>query len=165
MATEQELRDKLWKALKSDMTVMLGLTGSTQGDARPMTAQIDGDEHGPIWFFTAKDTEIVKRLSGEHQAMATFASKSHDLFATIHGSLSVDTDKAVIDRLWNPFVAAWFEKGKNDPKLALLRFDPERAEVWIDASSFIAGIKLLLGFDPKKEYRDKAGEVRLGRSA
>lgn len=165
MATEQELRDKLWKALKSDMTVMLGLTGNTEGDARPMTAQIDGDEHGPIWFFTAKDTEIVKRLSGEHQAMATFASKSHDLFARIHGSLMVDTDREIIDRLWNPFVAAWFEKGKNDPKLTLLRFDPDRAEVWIDASSFIAGVKLLLGFDPKKEYRDKAGEVRLGRSA
>ena len=29
----------------------------------------------------------------------------------------------MIDRLWNPFVAAWFE-GKDDPKLQLLRFDP-----------------------------------------
>ena len=36
-------------------------------------------------------------------------------------------DRAAIDRLWNRFVAAWFEKGKDDPKLALLRFDPERA--------------------------------------
>ena len=69
----------------------------------------------------------------------------------------------MIDRLWNPFVAAWFEKGKDDPKLVLLRFDLESAEVWIDASSFIAGVKMLLGFDPKKEYRGKVGEVRLGR--
>ncbi|MGE0238451.1 MAG: pyridoxamine 5'-phosphate oxidase family protein [Parvibaculaceae bacterium] len=163
MATEQELRDKLWKALRSDMTVMLGLTGVADGDARPMTAQLEDDTYGPIWFFTAKDTEIMRRISGKHRAMATFASKSHDLFATIHGALIVDTDRKVIDRLWNPFVAAWFEKGKDDPKLALLRFDPERAEVWVDASSFLAGVKLLLGFDPKKDYRDKTGEVRLGR--
>jgi len=42
-------------------------------------------------------------------------------------------------------VAAWFEGGKEDPKLVLLRLDPERAEIWGDALSFIAGMKLLLG--------------------
>jgi general stress protein 26 len=128
-----------------------------------MTAQIEDDDRGPIWFFTAKDTEIPRGLGAAHRATATFASKSHDLFATIHGTLSLDMDREVIDRLWNPFVAAWFEKGKDDPKLELLRFDPERAEVWIDASSLLAGVKLMLGFDPKKEYRDKTGEVSLGR--
>ena len=163
MADERELGEKLWKALKSDMTVMLGLTGVADGDARPMTAQIEDDERGPIWFFTAKDTEIVQRLSGEHRAMATFASKSHELFATIHGILTVGTDREIIDRLWNPFVGAWFEKGKEDPKLVLLRFEPTTADVWIDASSFMAGVKVLLGFDPKKEYHDKVGEVRFGR--
>ena len=60
MAKEQELKKKLWKALKSDMTVMLGLTGEADGDARPMTAQIE-KEGGPIWFFTAKDTEIAQK--------------------------------------------------------------------------------------------------------
>ena len=160
MAKERKLKEKLWKALKSDMTVMLGLAG--EDGARPMTAQIE-EEGGPIWFFTAKDTEIVQRLSSDHQAIATFASKSHDLFATIHGTLVQNTDRKIVDRLWNPFIAAWFEEGKDDPKLVLLRFDPERAEVWIDASSIMAGIKLLLGFDPKEEYRNQSGEVRLGR--
>jgi len=90
-------------------------------------------------------------------------SKSHDIFATIHGTIEIDSDRKVIDRLWNSFIAAWFEKGKDDPKLVLLRFNPEHAQVWVDASSFMAGIKLLLGFDPKQEYRDKTGDVRLSR--
>lgn len=162
MSKERELKEKLWKALKSDMTVMLGLTGEAAGDARPMTAQIE-EEGGPLWFFTAKDTEIAQKTLRKTRAMATFASKSHDLFATIHGALEIEPDRKVVDRLWNPFVAAWFEKGKDDPRLVLLRFDPERAEVWMDASSVMAGIKLLLGLDPKKEYRDKTGEVLLSR--
>ena len=37
----------------------------------------------------------------------------------------------------------------------------ERAEVWLDASSLVAGIKMLLGADPKKDYKDKVAEVRL----
>ena len=95
------------------------------------------------------------------RAIATFASKGHDLFATIHGRLSLDNDGAVIDRLWNRYVAAWYEGGKDDPKLALLRLDPERAEIWGDASSFVAGIKMLIGIDPKQDYKDKVAEVSL----
>jgi general stress protein 26 len=160
MPTPQELEAKFWKALKSDMTMMLGLDGVEDGHARPMTAQVE-EARGPIWFFTAKDNTIVQNLAKGDRAIATFASKGHDLFATVHGGLTLDNDRAVIDRLWNRFVAAWYEEGKDDPKLALLRLDAERAEIWADASSFIAGIKLLLGVDPKQEYRDKVAEVSL----
>lgn len=162
MADSQEIEKRFWKALKSDMTMMLGLDGVEDGHARPMTAQIEEDG-GPIWFFTSKDNGLVERLAEGNRAIATFASKGHDLFATVHGALRVDNDRAVIDRLWNPFAAAWYENGKDDPKLALLRLDAERAEIWLDASSFVAGVKALLGVDPKTDYRDKVAEVELGR--
>ena len=161
MPTPQELEAKFWKALKSDMTMMLGLDGIEDGHARPMTAQFEG-ERGPIWFFTAKDSAIVQQIGQGNRAIATFTAKDHDLFATLHGTLSVDTDRAVIDRLWNRFVAAWYEHGKDDPKLALLRLDAERAEIWLDASSMLAGIKMLLGAgDPKEDYKDNVAKVRL----
>ena len=163
MPTPTELEAKFWKALGSDRTMMLGLDGVEEGHARPMTGLFENDR-APIWFFTAKDNGLVEALSldGGNRAIATFASKGHDLFANIHGRLSVDTDRAVIDRLWNPFVAAWFEQGKDDPRLTLLRLDAERAEIWLDGSSLVAGAKLLLGVDPKKDYKDKVAEVSLG---
>jgi hypothetical protein len=43
----------------------------------------------------------------------------------------------------------------------LIRLDPENAEIWIDASSMVAGIKMLLGMDPKEDYKDKVAEVAL----
>ena len=160
MATPRELEDKFWSALKSDRTMMLGLDGVEDGHARPMTAQLDG-ERGPIWFFTARENAMVQKLSEGNRAIATFAAKDHDLFATVHGAVSIDTDRATIDRLWNRYVAAWYEGGKDDPQLVLLRFDAEKAEVWLDASSIVAGIKMLLGADPKQEYKDKMGKVDL----
>jgi general stress protein 26 len=160
MPTPQELEAKFWSALKSDMTMMLGLDGVEDGHARPMTAQLE-EERGPIWFFTAKDNMIVQKLGQGNRAIATFTSKGHDLFATVHGRLLVDNDRAVIDRLWNRFVAAWYPGGKDDPKLALLRLDAEQAEIWEDASSLVAGIKMLLGADPKEEYKDKVAKVQL----
>lgn len=161
MSTPDELEQKFWKALKGDRTVMLGLDGEEDGHVRPMTAQIEGDAGGPIWFFTAIDNQLAQKAGTGKRGIAAFASKGHDLFATVHGTLRVDKDRAVIDRLWNPFVAAWYEGGKDDPKLTLLRLDPEKAEIWLNASSIVAGVKVLLGIDPKKDYKDKVAEVDL----
>lgn len=161
MANAHELESKFWDALKSDLVMMVGVTGAEDGHMRPMTAQLDGGE-GPIWFFTAKDTSLVQAISGQSNAHATFVSKDHDVFACIHGSLAVETNRAMIDRLWNRYVEAWFEGGKNDPKLELLRFDAREAEVWLDASSLVAGIKMMFGISPREDYKDSAGKVKLG---
>jgi general stress protein 26 len=167
MTNDQEIKAKFWKALKSDMTMFLGLADGDDGHARPMTAQLDdeghdGDNyHGPIWFFTSTDNHLYQQITTGSRAMAHFTSKGHDVWATVHGSLSQSHDRAVIDRLWNRFVAAWYEGGKDDPKLALIRLDPENAEIWIDASSMVAGIKMLLGMDPKEDYKDKVAKVAL----
>ena len=161
MPTEQEFEDRFWKSLKSDMTMMIGLDGVDDGHARPMTAVLEGDRGGPIWFFTARNNGLVQKLGQHDRSIATFTAKGHDLFATVHGGLSIDTERAVVDRLWNHWIAAWY-KGKDDPMLVLLRLDPERAEIWLDASSIATGIKLLFGADPREDYKDKVAEVQLG---
>jgi general stress protein 26 len=160
MPTPQELEQKSWKALRSDMTMMLGLDGVEDGHVRPMTARVKGD-HGPIWFFSSTGAALAQALKGKGRAIATFTSKDHDLFASVRGGLSLDNGRAVIDRLWIRRAATWYEGGKDDPKLALLRLDAERAEIWEAASSLVAGITALFGSDPKEEHKDKAAEVAL----
>lgn len=113
MADKREFEAKFWKSIRSDMTVMVSVSGI---DPRPMTAQFDGDRK-TIYFFTASDTELAGKLTRARKATLVYASKKHDMFATVHGTLRIDSDRATIDRLWNRFVAAWFEKGKDDPKL------------------------------------------------
>jgi general stress protein 26 len=161
--TEYKLESKLWKAIKDDRTVMLGLAGVEDGHSQPMTAQIlhDEDERGPIWFFTSKDSDLVKALNDSHRAIVHFSAKGHDLFASLHGELTAHNDRLIIDQLWNPFIAAWYEGGKDDPKLQLLRLDPEHAQVWLNENNLWAAVKLLLGRDPKQEYKDKVGDVQL----
>jgi general stress protein 26 len=162
MPTAKEIEQKFWKALESDMTMMLGLTGVDESHMRPMTAQLDG-EKGPIWFFGSKESELVSNIKRGSKAVSTFVSKGNDVYATVHGAITVDNDRKMIDKLWNSYVAAWYEGGKDDPKLALLRFDPARAQVWLDGSSIMAGIKMLLGADPKEEYKDNVAELKLNK--
>jgi len=165
MPATAEIEARFWKALKDDMTVMLGLAGGGDGHAQPMTAQLgDREERGPIWFFTAKDVDLVRAMGPGAPATFHFAAKGHDLFASVEGRLSPDNDRATIDRLWNPFVAAWFEGSRDDPKLQLIRFDPDHGQIWLNENSLFAGVKMLFGADPKEEYRDKVAEIDLAGS-
>lgn len=160
-ADEQKLEQKFWSELDSSPFVMLGLQGVDDAFTRPMTAQVD---NGRIWFFADLTEELVKGLGRSSRAVATYASKGHDLFASIHGTLVLDQDRAVIDRLWNPMIASWYQGGKDDPKLALIRFDADGADIW-DASAgstLKAAALKLLGKDPGKQHQDeKRAEVAL----
>ncbi|HEY6510505.1 MAG TPA: pyridoxamine 5'-phosphate oxidase family protein [Burkholderiaceae bacterium] len=142
MTNQSQLQPKFWELLQTERTVMLGLFGERESHTRPMTAQVEGAS-GPIWFFTAKDTELVRHLITNNRAAFTFASKGHDLFAAVRGTLSINTDRAVVDRLWSPLVAAWY-RGKDDPNLVLLRLDVEDGEIWLNESGLAAGVKMRL---------------------
>ena len=73
MAKEREIAGKFWKALKSDMTMMLGLADVEEGHSQPMTAQVDDDtDVGPIWFFTAKDTDLAQSARAAAPGHCTF---------------------------------------------------------------------------------------------
>lgn len=162
MTTPHDLETKFWKALKHDRTVMLGVNGIDDGHTQPMTALTEQDGEGPLWIFTASDGGLAAALGEDDRAIASFVSKDHDLFATLHGSLVVDNDLATINRLWNPMIAAWYKGGKEDPKLTLLRFDLEEAQIWESSNTLVAGLKMLVGGDPRKVYRDKVATVPIG---
>ena len=168
---DTRLTKLFWKALDNSPFMMLGLEGVEDDQTRPMTAQVDvpedgdEDEGGPIYFFSSKSDGVGLNVSGSSRAVATFAAKDHGLFAHIHGRLVESTDRAVIERLWNPFVAAWYKDGKDDPDLKLLRFETETATIWEAAKGATlkaAALKSLFNVDPGKEHsKDHKADVTL----
>lgn len=158
---DSRLTKAFWKAINDSPFMMLGLEGVEDDHTRPMSAQIDGpedgdkDDGGQIYFFASKSDGVGKSVTSASRAVATFAAKDHMIFAHVHGSLAESTDRAVIDRLWNPSVAAWYKDGKDDPDLRLLRFDTEHATIWEAAKGSplkAAALTALFNVDPGKEH-------------
>ena len=88
MANEAEITAKFWKSIKSDRTMMVGLAGVGECLAQPLTAQLDdGHDEGPIYFFTAKDSDLVQDMGGRHAATAYFAGKGHRRAARRRGRI------------------------------------------------------------------------------
>lgn len=130
--TQAEAEDKLWEALEDTRTGMLGLVGGEPQHFQPMTGFEERDGRC-IWFFTRGDTDLARDVAGgNRQAMYTLVTKKTDVFACIGGELSISNNRSIIDRFWNPVVAAWYPEGKDDPQLTLVRFDMDEARIWLN---------------------------------
>ena len=155
-ADPHEVRERMWKKMADSPFVMLRLEDS--GDhAQPMTAQLDKDANSAVWFYTQRDN----RLAPGGPAMAQFVSKDHKLFACISGTLTEETDPAIIDQHWSTFVEAWFDGGRNDPNLLMLRFDLGDAEIWEGDESIMGKFKMLTGMKIKPEETGRHVEKTL----
>jgi general stress protein 26 len=164
MADDREIAEKFWSELESSPFMMLGIEGARDGATQPMTANFEDQdrEAAVLWFFTARDHDLMQSLGQSSRAIAAYSAKGHDLFASLRGSLSPVSDRAVIDRLWNSVVAQWYE-GKDDPKLVLLRFDVDDAKIWLsDAEGFLKpALNKLFGRKPEAGMEEKVAEVSL----
>jgi len=162
MADNREIEEQFWGALEDSPFLMLGLDQARESAMQPMTARFEDQdrERGCVWFFTAKDHDLTCALGQDDRAVASFASKGHDVFASLRGRLLIDNDRATLDRLWNAIVAQWYE-GKDDPKMALLRFEIDDSKIWLsDIGGFLKpAFNKLFGRKPEAGMKEKVAEV------
>lgn len=156
MSTPHELKEQFWKALADSPFLFLQLD-SRPHTAVPMTAQLDKDAHGEIWFFTRR----THPLAGGGGATATFTSKNHQLFTRFTGLLSEETSRERLDKQWNSIVEAWFPGGKGDPELLMLRMTLGQAEIWNSDLGLFDNIKMLMGFDTRHTAQLEHAEADL----
>lgn len=121
---------RLWDELREIRTGMLGLAGAREAHSQPMTAHFEGTS-GPLWFYTRRDSELVAAIGDNHRAVFHYVGPGHELYACVHGDLTVSQDQAMIDRFWSEEVARWFPGGRSDGSVTLLRFEPDEAQIWL----------------------------------
>lgn len=125
--------DTFWKRIDDSNSGMLGLTEDPR--LVPMSHYSDRDA-GALWFITAKGTDLASSLTpGGKPAIHVVSDGGQGLYTLIHGTLSLSEDRAKLDELWNAVASSWFEDGKQDPDVQLLRFDLTEAEVWATGGS------------------------------
>jgi Uncharacterized stress protein (general stress protein 26) len=131
-ALEQPER-QLWDEIDHVPAGMLGVEG--KGHMQPMAAQVDAATN-TIWFFTKIDAPIVAHVGSGARAHFCVVGKNHDYHACLGGRLTVEpAAREKIDEYWNAVVAAWYENGKEDPKLTMLALRLDDAEIWASTGS------------------------------
>ena len=128
----KDAEDRLFKAIEDTRVGMLGVAGGEPRHMQPMTAYVER-EANELWFFTYRDTDLVRDVnaSGGHCAMFCVISKDREVYACLGGELEEHFDRERMERYWNPVVAAWYPEGKDDPRLTLLRMRLDDAQMWL----------------------------------
>lgn len=123
----------LWDELDKAHDAMLGIPSAGM-HLQPM-APMASREENRVWFFTSSDSELAKAAAGGGKAMLCLVSGDHDYHACLNGTLVVNKSQQHVDRYWSSVVAAWFDGGKDDPRMTMLEFTPEDAAVWASSDS------------------------------
>jgi len=95
--------------------------------SRPL-AVLDDVFEGSVWFFTQDPSPKSDDIAVNPEVNVAYADGKG--YLSIAGTASIEHNPTRIDQLWNPMVEAWFENGKDDPTVALLRVDARTAEYW-----------------------------------
>ncbi|WP_121630796.1 pyridoxamine 5'-phosphate oxidase family protein [Tropicibacter alexandrii] len=140
--TDVEAEKQLWDQLGDIRTGMLVVKDSGQ-HPQPMTHFAD-PENGAIWFITSRDTDLVGALRQGAEAGFTLVSGDGDYHVSLTGPLVPYESAEKLDELWNFAVAAWFEHGREDDNVQLLRYTPREAAIWAsDGNPVLVGLKMM----------------------
>lgn len=129
-----EHKAKVWKMIEAIKVGMLATEVSGTLRARPMHIVQDAYD-GTLWFFTSKTSAKVFEIKSDRDVCITFASEKTETYVSLTGRARITQDRSLIERYWNPFVAAWFPEGKDDPEVALIEVQVQAGEHWDSTSS------------------------------
>ena len=98
-------------------------------EARPMTT-MEVDEQGYIWFFSEFGSHKISEILEDPRMQLLYADPAKAHFINLYGTAVVLKDRQKTQELYSIYTKNWFQKGKDDPSLTLIRFKPESAHYW-----------------------------------
>lgn len=98
-------------------------------NSRPMSLQ-ETDEEGNLWFISSDDSNKNFEIKDDRRVQLFFMNNSDYQYLSIFGEATIYKDKTTIEDKWSPMAKAWFEEGKDDPKVSIIRVEPKDTYYW-----------------------------------
>ncbi|MDF3029134.1 MAG: pyridoxamine 5-phosphate oxidase family protein [Fluviicola sp.] len=139
MSTEnlnkQEAVEKLKELVdKIDIGMVITRTEGDELHIVPISRQ-EVDEHGNIWMLISAESNIHQNLIKNKQVDIAYSHVGDYNFLSVSGKAIISHDRVRIDKYWNKMMEAWFEKGKDDPNIRVLKVETSDAHYWDNKSN------------------------------
>lgn len=122
---------KKLQALAEEIDTCMFCTGlsSRPIEVSPMTVQ-EVDEEGDFWFIGSKESEKYHNLMENSAVQLLYSDNDNYRYLSVYGSADMVEDQSRVDKYWSVIMEGWFEKGKKDPKIILIRVKPTDIYYW-----------------------------------
>lgn len=127
--------------LIEDIRIAMLTTAMPDGTlrSRPMVTQ-QTEVDGNLWFFTQANAAKAEEIQANPHVNVSYAAPQENRYVSVSGRATLVRDRQKMEQLWDQLYQAWFPQGLQDPNLALLQIDIERAEYWDAPTSTMAEI-------------------------
>ncbi|HEY0678132.1 MAG TPA: pyridoxamine 5'-phosphate oxidase family protein [Chitinophagaceae bacterium] len=129
---------------------------------RPMAIQ-KVDAEGALWFLSANDSHHDKEIAEDNSVQLLFQGSSYSDFLNLYGKATISQDKKKIKELWNPMLKTWFTGGVDDPRISVIKVEPEGGYYWDTKNNMAIGmIKRVAGAIMGKTLDDSIeGQIKV----
>lgn len=158
--SKQEHIDKIQDVIKDIKFAMMS-TVNKKGElhAWPMTTTETSIGAKEIWFIGDKNSDVVKDIRDNKSVGLSYATQDAKNYVSISGKAELSDDKDKLDELWSPIDSAFFEQGKKDKDVQLIKVVPHGAECWISGSSTVNMFKMAAAAVQDGETAKDVGET------
>lgn len=141
--SKQEQLDKIQGVIEDVKFAMMS-TVNSKGDihAWPMTTSEASIATKEIWFIGDKKSDVVKDIQDNPKIGLSYASQDEKDYVSVSANAELPTDNDKLDELWSPVYNAFFEHGKEDPNVQLIKVVPHGIECWLGGSTTINIFKM-----------------------
>ncbi|PWE33482.1 general stress protein [Maritimibacter sp. 55A14] len=140
--TQDAALNELWDQLAKVRAGMLGLD-CAGGHVQPMTHHVDR-ENRAIWFIASADSTLVETLGEGATGHFTLQTPDQDYYACLRGTVRPSASEEKLDEIWSTVASAFFEEGRDDWKVRLLKMPLREVECWSTRKSrLLFGLELL----------------------
>ena len=96
---------------------------------RPMSLQ-ETDMDGNLWFISSDASNKNFQIAEDNRVQLLFMNNSNSEYLSVFGQAFIYKDRATIEDKWSNLANAWFEEGKEDPNVSIIRVAPQDTYYW-----------------------------------
>ena len=142
--SKQDHIDKIREMVKDvKYAMMTTITSEGQLHACPMTTSETSLGAKEVWFIGDKQSEAVANIKNNPQVNLSYSCLQDKDYVSINGKAELVEDQDKLDELWSPVYNAFYEHGKEDPNVQLIKVVPHGAEYWRSGNSVINAVKMV----------------------
>lgn len=151
--SSKEAIEKL-QELATDADICMFVTNLSHApfSARPMSTQ-EVDEAGNIWFMSREGSEKNTDIEMDNHVQLYYSNNKSSEYLSVYGEAAIIRDRKKIEELWTPIAKTWFNEGKDDPEITLIKITPLDAYYWDTKNNkMVSLVKILAGAIVGKEF-------------
>ena len=154
---------KIWELAKELKVAMVVTEDESTNSLRSRPMHIVQDEFdGTFWFFTKASGDKVEEIKEDSRVNLAFACREDGDYLSASGTARINRRQDLIDKYWNPFVAAWFPEGKDSPSCTLMEIKVTQAESWESNSNKMVQLYKIAKANIKDEKPDMGDNQKYG---